>query len=163
MTTVRDTIALRRAIVAEARSWATPRTPFCHQARVKGTNGGVDCLQFVRAVGEAVGVLPPVTPAAEKRFVRYYGRRPDPPHMRECLESFLVEIPEDEAASGDIAWTHWGNEYPIHMALLADFKGRETVIHSVYGHGVAEQGLSDLFRSRVSAYWRYPVMAGVTA
>lgn len=162
MTAVRDMIATRRAIVAEARSWATPRTPFVHQARVKGINGGVDCLQFIRAVGEAVGVLAPVTKAEEKQFVRYYGRRPDPPHMRECLETFLVEIPAEEAAQGDITWTHWGNDYPIHMALLADYRGRETVIHSVYGHGVAEQGLSDVFRSRVVAYWRYPALDEVT-
>lgn len=161
-------IALRRAVVEEARSWANPRTPFCHQARVKGANGGVDCLQLGRACGENVGALPVITADEEKRFLRYYGRRPDPPRMRECLETFLVEIPAEDADSGDLAWTHWGNDFPIHVSILADFRGRRTVIHSIWDNnprtsGVHEQGMSDVFRSRVVAYWRYPALAEVGA
>lgn len=48
----------RAAIVAEARSWLG--TPYHHEARVKGRDGGVDCAQLLIGVYAAVGLIPPL-------------------------------------------------------------------------------------------------------
>ena len=46
----------RAAVVAEAMSWRG--TPYHTGARVKGKNGGVDCLTFLAGVFEAAGEAP---------------------------------------------------------------------------------------------------------
>ena len=46
----------RAAVIAEARSWLG--TPYRPAQRVKGREGGVDCLTFVVEVFERVGVIP---------------------------------------------------------------------------------------------------------
>lgn len=150
---------LREAVIREGREWANPCTPFHHQARVKGA--GVDCLGLVWAVGEAVQVMRPVSAKDAKPFWAFYGRRPNPPKMRACLARFLVELPPDATPlPGDIAWMHWGNEMPIHMALIGLASDlRETLIHSVWNMGVIEHGFTDVFRERVTSYWRYPAIA----
>jgi cell wall-associated NlpC family hydrolase len=48
----------RAAVVKEAMEWEG--TPYMPCARVKGKNGGVDCLTFVAGVFEAAGVIDPV-------------------------------------------------------------------------------------------------------
>jgi NlpC/P60 family putative phage cell wall peptidase len=47
-------VTTREHIIAEAQSWR--RTPYHHRARVKGA--GADCVTFLAAVYEAVGLLP---------------------------------------------------------------------------------------------------------
>lgn len=156
---------LRSAVIDEARTWIG--TEFHHQARLKRNNegpGGVDCLSLVWAVGEAVSAMPPVSKRQSAPFWRFYGRRPNPPKMRACLARFLVELSATERPKlGDIAWMHWGNEMPIHMALLGEFEGRETLVHSVWNMGVIEHGFSEEFRERVTSYWRYPAIARAEA
>ncbi len=49
----------REQVVAEAMTWE--HTPYVANARVKGRNGGVDCLTFIAGVYEATGVIPPQT------------------------------------------------------------------------------------------------------
>ena len=89
----------RAAVVHEARTWIG--TPFHHQARVKGA--GVDCLGLVWGTGETCAVMPAVSATDAKPFWRFYGRRPNPAVMRECLAKFLVEIPRDQVQPGDMA------------------------------------------------------------
>ncbi|HJU15707.1 MAG TPA: hydrolase [Stellaceae bacterium] len=48
----------RAAIVAEAESWL--RTPFHHEARVKGA--GVDCLMLLAEIYERAGLVPHIDP-----------------------------------------------------------------------------------------------------
>lgn len=50
----------RDSIVKEALSWIG--TPWHHEARVKGRDGGVDCVMLLCEVYERVGVLPHVIP-----------------------------------------------------------------------------------------------------
>ena len=158
-------LELRDAVIAEARDWLG--SEFHHQARLKKSAdgpGGVDCLSLVWAVGEAVKVMAPVTKQQAAPFWRFYGRRPNPPKMRECLSRFLVELsPEVTPIPGDICWMHWGNEMPIHMALIGHQRGRETLIHSVWNMGVIEHGFTEEFRERVTSYWRYPRIAEAEA
>jgi len=147
--------ALRRAVIAEAREWIL--TPFHHEQRCKGV--GVDCTGLVIAVGEAAGASH-FDRRTLKGFWEFYGRRPNPEKMREALLAFLVPIPESEATIADIAWMHWGDEMPIHLALRSEFDGREMLIHSVVRYGVMEHGFQQEFRERVTEWWRYPAIAG---
>ena len=49
---------IRRAVVAEAIEWLG--TPYRDEARVKGKNGGCDCLTFVAGVYANAGVIDPL-------------------------------------------------------------------------------------------------------
>ena len=144
----------RAAVVHEARTWIG--TPFHHQARVKGA--GVDCLGLVWGTGETCAVMPAVSATDAKPFWRFYGRRPNPSVMRECLAKFLVEIPRDQVQPGDMAWTHWNEvRMPIHMSIFADHpQGGLSVIHAMWDMGVVEHVLADAFNDRIVACWRYP-------
>jgi cell wall-associated NlpC family hydrolase len=53
-------LAARERIVIEARSWIS--TPFHHEARVKGPEGGIDCAMFLAEVYERAGQIPHLTP-----------------------------------------------------------------------------------------------------
>jgi cell wall-associated NlpC family hydrolase len=153
---------MRARVLAEARTWATPRTPFAHQSRKKGA--GVDCLGLVWAVGERAGAMPRVSDREAKPFWRFYGRRPNPPVMRRCLARFLREIPAGDARPGDLAWMHWEEHgMPIHMAILAEHDGRPMLIHSVWEVGVVEHGMEAAHRERIYGWWRYPAIAAAEA
>jgi cell wall-associated NlpC family hydrolase len=52
--------AQRRAVVTEAESWIG--TPFHHQGRIKGPQGGVDCLMLLAEVYERAGVIGQIEP-----------------------------------------------------------------------------------------------------
>ena len=75
------------------------------------------------------------------------------------LATFLVEIQPHEATIADVMWSHWGDEMPIHMALIVPFRGRAGIIHGVWPTGVTECTLTTVFTDRVVAYWRYPYIA----
>lgn len=150
-------LALRLAVVAEARTWVTPRTPFHHQACKKGI--GVDCIRLIQGVGEAVPAMDPVPARVIAQYTRFYGRRPNPEVMREFLDKFLIAIKPYEATIGDVAWTHWGNDFPIHMAIRTELDGIPHFIDAVWQHGVAEQRMTRVFTDRVTQWWRYPYIA----
>lgn len=56
--------ATRMAVCAEALTWLG--TPYHHYQRIKGH--GVDCVHFLCAVYEAVGILPPTDPGHYPQF-----------------------------------------------------------------------------------------------
>lgn len=146
-----DIESLRAAVVAEARSWVN--TPFHHQAALKGV--GCDCGGLVRGVGEAAGVMH-IDPAVWRRHANY-GRTPNPRRMRRTLATFLHEIPPDQAGVADVLWLMWRKDLPMHLAIVATYGERPTMIHALsdVGH-VAEHGLTQDWRDRVDSVWRYP-------
>jgi NlpC/P60 family putative phage cell wall peptidase len=140
---------MRAAIVVEARSWIG--TPFIHQAAAKGA--GCDCAGLIRGVGAATGAVE-VPPAEWKRWAAY-GRQPNPPRMRECLETFLTEI--KDPGEGDICWLQWREGIPMHLAFLASMDGRQTLIHALSDIGrVVEHGFTNEWPDRVHSWWRFP-------
>lgn len=154
--------ALRYAVLDEARTWIG--TPFRHQARVKGE--GCDCTNLVIGVGLEVRTPqgPPVFPINMKRLKRvwtpFYGRRPDPPTMRDAFVDLgLVPIRPMDVDVGDLAWMHWGDHFPIHMAIIGEHDGYQTAVHAIYDFQVAEQPTNQFFLDRVTEYFRYPGIA----
>lgn len=78
----------RAAILKEADTWVL--TPYHHDACVKG--GGVDCLKFVHAVYQAVGLVP-------QRTFPYYGHQEHHNEVENYLNGVLeyaheVEVPK---------------------------------------------------------------------
>lgn len=139
----------RAKILAEARRWIG--TPYRHQAFLCGH--GADCGGLVFGVGNALGLLD--LGEAEWSAVANYGRQPHPLRMRAQMTRFLVEI--ERPRFGDIAWLEWRDGLPMHLAILSLIDGRETIIHAWADAGnVVEHDFSELWRSRVSSWWRYP-------
>lgn len=103
--------------------------------------------------------MAPIADREAAPFWQFYGRRPNAPKMRECLAKFLVPIADGEQGTGDIAWMHWGNQIPIHMAILSSMDDRPTLIHAVWEVGVVEHGLTVDIAANVFSWWRYPIIA----
>lgn len=140
----------RSEIIQEARQWLD--TPYQHQAIVKHV--GADCVGLIAGVGMNTGALD-VT-RDDLRSVWNYGRLPNPKRMDFLLSKYLLRV-EDEPKLADIAWIQWREGMPMHLAILAEYKGRPTIIHS-YGdvRKVTEHSLTSLWRDRIVSYWRYP-------
>lgn len=140
----------RSEIINEAREWVG--TPYQHQAIVKQV--GADCVGLIAGVGMATHALD-VT-RDDLRTVWNYGRLPNPKRMEFLLDKYLLRV-EGEPLIGDIAWIQWRDGMPMHLALLAEHKGRETIIHSYADvRKVTEHSLTKLWRDRIVSYWRYP-------
>lgn len=143
-------------IVAAARRWVG--TPWQHQARAFGA--GVDCVGLVKMVGIETGFLNPT--AEEIAPYARYGRAPNPRRMGEGLRTFLdaAAVPlRAPAPDGFICWIQWRDDLPMHLGIAATFQTRRTIIHAVRDVGkVVEHGLTDLWLSRVAAWFTFPGM-----
>lgn len=117
---------LRRAIVAEARTWEG--TPWHHEARVKGV--GVDCAQLLIAVFSAVGAIPAFDTEhyppdwhlhrSEQLFLKVLKQYADP-----------IEIP----LSGDIAMFNFARA-DAHGAIVLEWP---EIIHAYVRTGVVQR------------------------
>lgn len=150
-------IDARQAVIDEARTWID--TPFHHQAALKGV--GCDCGGLVRGVGEASGVMS-MDRTIWRRFANY-GRVPNPRRMERTLAAFMTCVWRRESGGSmpmlpaDVLWLEWRHDLPMHLAIVANQGQRVTIIHALSDIGrVVEHGLTDEWRSRVFAVWRYP-------
>lgn len=138
-------------VMTEARGWVNEPTPYEHQAMRRGL--GADCVGLIIGVGLACGVTD-WTPKRHRPFAGY-ARTPNPDRMRVALAEFLIPITEPQI--GDIMWLEWREGLPMHLAILADFKGRETMIHASGEIGwCVEHDIDAQWRERIAAWWRYP-------
>ncbi len=100
--------AQRQAVMAEAESWIG--TPFHHQGRVKGRQGGVDCAMLLLEVFLAAGV---VQAEPQARALSYSMQW----HLHREEERYLkmIEImggrPVDMPQPGDVALWKMGRAY----------------------------------------------------
>lgn len=145
------------AIVTAARSWVG--TPFMHQQSLKGV--GVDCVGVILGVGRELGLLE-ISPQEWAPFAAY-TRQPNPARMRKAMRRFLREdpTPADQLPGlGSIGWFGWRAELPMHLAIVAEFEGRPTMIHAFEHMGkCVENTIDEIWRSRVDSWWQYPVFA----
>jgi cell wall-associated NlpC family hydrolase len=146
--------AAAEEIVREARSWVG--TPYRHQGKVRGR--AVDCVGLILGVGHALALLD----ISREEWATFagYTRTPNPRKMGEAMELFLERLelePGEEPPAGAIGWFGWRDELPMHLAIIARFEGRATMIHA-YSHAerCVEHGFVAEWPERVVSWWAYP-------
>lgn len=143
-----------QAVVTTARQWVG--TPYGHQGRLMGAR--VDCVGLILCVGWDLNILD-VT-AEEWAEFEAYSRTPNPRKMGEAMEKFLVplDVAKDETPpDGAIGWFGWREEMPMHLAIMASFEGRKTMIHAFeHVSRCVEHGFVQEWPDRVSSWWAYP-------
>lgn len=154
--------ALRTALVAEARTWLLPVTPFAHQQRSKGV--GVDCIGVPTEVGRVFDI-------PECEGVPYaYTRQPNEREMQRELEGRLDYVPFRDVKVADMLWTRAYLGGPAqHLAMIVGF-GPLTILHASVratrltprGRGqVVEHSVDHVFlTTRLRACFRYRCLNG---
>jgi NlpC/P60 family putative phage cell wall peptidase len=143
-------VAAAADIIAEARSWIG--TPYHHQASVKGV--GCDCLGLVRGVWRAVhGPEPERLPG----YSRDWGETLAEETIIAAARRHLVEIGVPDALPGDVV------VFRIRPGRVAKHVGIMTApqrfVHAQNGGPVSEVPLSDWWRRRIVAAFRFPAVA----
>lgn len=141
---------LGAAAVATARAWIG--TPYRHQASVMGA--GADCLGLVRGVWRAI-----------------YGSEPERvgPYTMDWSEAsgeellwqsalrHLTEVTGTGMADGDVLLFRMRDgAVAKHLGIAARRDGVASFIHAYSGHAVTESPLSEPWRRRVVARFRFP-------
>ena len=155
---------LQEQIVSQARTWL--RTPFHHQARLKGK--GCDCLGLIVGVVNELGLKDKngVKLAAYDEIT--YPKEPDGAYLIEKLTGLLAEVPIVDARAGDLALFKV-RENPQHLAILTDYapagvggaaSGNEQptlgMIHCyARARRVVEHRLDDDWKSRLLKVFRW--------
>lgn len=136
-----------QTLVVLARGWIG--TPYRHQAATKGA--GCDCLGLIRGLwAEFYGSALPPVPAYTDDWSERAGSEP----LWTAARNTLRETPVSAAAPGDILLFRMRQSGPAkHLALLSS---REAMIHAYSGHAVLESPLSDPWRRRIVAAFRFP-------
>lgn len=140
-------------IVALARAWVG--TPFQHRQALLGV--GCDCIGEIVAVMRGLGQEPEPEDYADL----YYSRIPNPRMMGAKLSKYFdrLDFPiRSPAPDGAIAWIEWRDRLPMHLAIMATFEGRRTMIHA-YEHvgAVVEHTFSKEWQRRVNSWWKFRV------
>lgn len=126
---------LREAIVEEARGWLC--TPFQHRARVKGA--GVDCIQLLADVYEAVGLVRGV---ALDRYPRDWFLHREDSRLVDGIAR--VAVPVTVPLPGDVALFQIGRAV-AHAGIVVQWP---QIIHASEAMGVVYE---DVLRSPVLA------------
>lgn len=137
-------------IIAEARTWIG--TPFVHQAALKGV--GCDCVGLIRGVADGLHMNYDRT--LWRRFANY-ARLPNSRRMEEGLSLFLAPLAPDEVDTGDVMFFEWRANLPMHLAIFARGRERDTMVHALAEAGkVTEHGFGPPWPNRLVSCWRYP-------
>ena len=141
----------RQAAVAEAKTWIN--TPYHHEARVKGPDGGIDCAQLLYMVYRACDLIPEFT-------IEHYSHDW---HLHQNAERYLGKVfdysvwqedPNYKPQPADIViwkvgrvFSHAGifTDYPtfIHAYVnrVCNYENIEKAVYlNVLGRGDPEQG-----------------------
>ena len=124
------------ALLTEARSWVG--TPWQHNQACK--DGGVDCVQFVRAVYKAIG--------ADVGKTQNYYRQPVGNSLLDYLDSLPHTYRVDAVAPGSLLVFKIGG-VPHHVGIAVD---ENTFIHASQKAGVVEQTLGAWKRKLVAIF-----------
>jgi cell wall-associated NlpC family hydrolase len=121
-------------LLKEARSWID--TPWVHNHRVKGQ--GVDCINFIAACAETVGIYLPIPV--------FYEKNPEQDYLMEAMGFYLRPLQQKTPTIGNIvAFNYCGI---IHHVAIAS--GENTIIHaSAQHHRVLEQEITKQQERRI--------------
>lgn len=128
-------------VVAEARSWL--KTPFRHKARIKGSNGGVDCAHLLCEVYERAACTPHIEPEDYVIQTMLHGSEE---RFLPVMEAHGREIDPSDAREGDAVIFRCGRSYSHGAILIEPWPG--LLIHACNGFGVQlAHGTKDGFLS----------------
>lgn len=139
------------SIVRIARTWIG--TPYHHQASCKGV--GTDCLGLVRGVyRELYGMEPEVPPPYSADWAEASGRET----LLEAASRHFVATADERMREGDvIAFRIRREACAKHLAILTS---TTTMIHAIETSGTVEVPLSQWWRRRIAAAFRFPIIVG---
>ncbi len=138
-------------IVVQARTWL--RTPFHHQARLKGK--GCDCLGLIVGVVDELGLKDSTGMKLAAYDEVTYSKEPDGAYLIQKLTGILTEVPIADARAGDLALFKV-RENPQHLAILTDYEGTLGRIHCyAQARRVVEHRLDDDWKSRLLKVFRW--------
>jgi hypothetical protein len=144
-------------VQAVARSWID--TPLLHRQALKGV--AVDCLHLMIETGVEADVLD--RPSPDYSPLYDYGRLPNPNRLIAGLEAHMLPLRKDGWGPGDVVALSWGaRDLPMHVAIMAEFRGRMTMIHAypllkIAGkRRVREMTYAADWPDRACSFWRYP-------
>ncbi|MBL9057889.1 MAG: peptidase [Rhodobacteraceae bacterium] len=138
-------------IVAAARGWLG--TPYLHQASCRG--GGTDCLGLLRGVWrEVLGTEPAPIPAYTADWSEAEGRE----DLLAAVRLWL--LPAGDPAPGDVLLFRMrAGAVAKHLGIASDTGDAPRFIHAYSGHAVVETALSEPWRRRIAARFRFPERA----
>jgi cell wall-associated NlpC family hydrolase len=148
---------IRRAIVADARTWIG--TPWQHQGRIKGL--GVDCIGFVVGAAQASGL---VTADQLASLPANYGRFPHANLFLRTLREHMITVPGpgvSNALIGDFVLVCVAN-FPWHIGILTDYNGHGGLgepfglIHAVISINSVTEQRFDPSHIKVHSVYRLP-------
>lgn len=119
----------REAVWAEALTWL--HTPYHHHGRIKGAEGGVDCLMYLAEVFERCGVIEHVDPGYYP--VDWHLHRSDELYAHGLFKyCALIDHATAKPQMGDVALFKFGRCYS-HGAIVGP---DGLLLHSYLGRGV---------------------------
>jgi len=142
----------RRKIILEAREWIG--TPYMHQASM--CKHGTDCLGLIRGIWRnCIGQEPEVAPGYSPDWGEVSGKE----HMLEAARRWFIEKQSKDAEAGDLILFRWKNANIVKHAgiLTAPIGDKATFIHAYERGGVVETSLGKHWKSRIAAYFAFPV------
>lgn len=100
-------------------------TPYQHQGRVPGPDGGTDCIGVPVLIAWALGLKP------RTWNVTGYRRIPDGYTLLSKLRAEMGrEVDRDEVKAGDLLVLDWG-QFPHHVVVVGDYHlGGLSMIHA---------------------------------
>lgn len=103
----------RAAFVATVESYVG--TPYVHQGRVPGPNGGMDCPAPIILAARAHGIVP------EGFDVTGYSREPDGIQLQAWCERYMLPVAAGvPLQAGDVLLCAFGQHAPRHLGVLVD-------------------------------------------
>jgi cell wall-associated NlpC family hydrolase len=124
------TTAQREQIVAEAMTWAGTR--YCGWSHVKGPKGGVDCGMLLKAVYQAVGLLPAGDLGIDMGYSLQVAQHLDDTAYIDKIMEWFHEIPEHAALPGDLVVYKLGLAF-AHGGIVIDWP---LMLHAIAHGGV---------------------------
>lgn len=138
-------------VVAIAREWLG--TPYLHQASCKGA--GTDCLGLLRGIWrEIMGAEPEPVPAYTADWSEAEGRE----DLLAAVQLWLLPVTEPRA--GDVlVFRMRAGAVAKHVGIASEVGAAPRFIHAYSGHAVVETALSEPWRRRIAARFRFPERA----
>ncbi len=137
-------------IAGIARGWIG--TPYQHQGSSRGA--GTDCLGLLRGIWrEVMGAEPQPVPAYTPDWAEA-GRREV---LLTAARAHLDEKGLEDAAVGDVLLFRMAERSVAkHLGIAGEIGAEATFIHAYTGHTVLESPLSEPWRRRIVARFRFP-------